>query len=370
MTKILVIDDETMLRDEIVEWLTLEGYETLSAENGMEGLNLAFRYLPDLIACDITMPQLNGYEVLQEIRANQTTTHIPFIFLTARAGYEDIRQGMTSGADDYITKPFTRLELLQTIQARLDKQATQLVSYQRQVDQLQHALIQADEQRLLKAKMVAIFSHDFRNPITTILWSNNILRHYEDRLDKERRLANINRIEAAAQQLMQMLDDLLFISQMESGNLDFKPESLSIGDFLAKIIDEFQAIHSETHHLLFEDRFSGEITLDPRLLRQIAANLISNAIKYSLPVTEIYITLDNHEGQECLLTVQDQGIGIAENDQMHLFEVFKRGSNVGDIGGTGLGLAIVKQAVDFLGGSIRLESQIGVGTKVTVTMPL
>src|SRR5258707_7943590 len=121
MTKILVIEDEAMLRKEVLDILTFEGYEAIGAEDGLAGVECARRERPDLIVCDITMPRLDGYGVLLEIQANPATTDIPFIFVTARASHEDTRKGMASGADDYITKPFTRLDLLQAVKAPLEK---------------------------------------------------------------------------------------------------------------------------------------------------------------------------------------------------------------------------------------------------------
>jgi two-component system, sensor histidine kinase and response regulator len=121
MTKILVIEDEKIFCGEISDWLTLEGYEAISAEDGIAGVEAAFRNLPDLIVCDITMPYLDGYGVLLKVRANAPTAEIPFIFMTARATDEDIRRGVDLGASDYLTKPFTRLQFLQAIQAQLQK---------------------------------------------------------------------------------------------------------------------------------------------------------------------------------------------------------------------------------------------------------
>src|SRR5579871_5170745 len=117
MTKILVIEDDAELLNEVIDWLTFEDYEVLSAPDGVVGVEYATRLLPDLIISDITMPQLDGYGVLVEVRSNPATATTPFIFITARASHEDIRQGMTLGADDYVTKPFTRRELLQTVQS-------------------------------------------------------------------------------------------------------------------------------------------------------------------------------------------------------------------------------------------------------------
>jgi two-component system sensor histidine kinase/response regulator len=341
----------------------------IGAEDGLAGAESAFHILPDLIICDITMPRLDGHGVLLQLRANQATADIPFIFVTARASYEDIRTGMDLGADDYISKPFTRQELLRAVRTRLEKKATLEHKQQEEVNQWQQAFEQEREQRLLKSKLVAMFSHDFRNPLTTILSSNSLLRDYADRLDEKRRLVYFNRVEAGVRQLLQMLDDMLVVAQMENGTLDFKPELLDIGKFVETIVEEFRAIHNETYHIVYDNQLPDAVLTDPRLLRQIAANLISNAIKYSPQGSEVRVLLEQHE-KYCVLTVQDQGIGIPEEDQARLFNAFQRASNVGAVRGTGLGLAIVKRAVDLHGGSIDLESQIGVGTTITVRLPL
>ncbi|MEP6987215.1 MAG: response regulator, partial [Chloroflexota bacterium] len=228
MTKILIIEDETILREEIIKWLTLEDYETFSAADGIAGVNVALDHQPDLIISDITMPHLDGYGVLAELRANPTTADVPFIFVTARAAYEDVRQGMDLGADDYITKPFSRLELLKTIRTRLDKKAIQEQHREREVGQWQQAFEQEREQRLVKAKLIAMFSHDFRNPLTTIISSNSLLRDYGQRMDSEKQKTHFNRVEGSARQLIQMLDDLLVIAQMETNNLNYEPQQLDI----------------------------------------------------------------------------------------------------------------------------------------------
>lgn len=369
MTKILLIEDEAILREEVVEWLILEGYEATSAGDGITGINTAFQYLPDLIICDITMPLLDGHGVLLELRSNPATTDIPFIFVTARAAYEDIRQGMEMGADDYITKPFTRLELLGAIQTRLEKKVASKIKIQEKVYQLQTALEQEHEQRMLKSKLVAMFSHDFRNPLSGIMSSNSLLRDYGDRLDENRRKKHFNRIEAGVKLLIQMLDDMLLVVQMETGSLEFRPETLKIGDFFENIVEEFQAIHSETHRIQYDNRMSDIVLGDPRLLRQVAANLISNAIKYSPQGSEIRVVVEKQQ-ESCAIRVQDLGIGIPKSDQSRLFKEFQRASNVGDVQGTGLGLAIVKQAVDLHDGEISLESEIGRGTTITVKIPI
>jgi len=368
MAKILVIEDEPNLREEIVEWLMLEGHEVISAEDGLIGVQKAFQHLLDLILIDIKAPHLDGYAISLEIRANQTTGDIPFVFLTSSIAHQDVHRSMFAGVHDYLAKPFTRRELLQTLQTCLDKKAQIEQDHLHEVDQLRKTLQQEHEQRLLSAKMVALFSHDFRNPLASILSSSSLLHNYAERLDENHREIHFGRIEASIRQLVQMLDDLAVVSQIESGILTVKSQALNIAEFLQDIVEDFRAIHGETRQVLFESNLTDAFMADPRLLRQIATNLISNAIKYSPQTSEVRVRLDKRDGQ-IILEVQDKGIGIPEEDQGRLFSAFQRGSNVGKIMGTGLGLAIVKQAVDFFGGSIKITSQVNVGKTITLRLP-
>jgi Response regulators consisting of a CheY-like receiver domain and a winged-helix DNA-binding domain len=124
MTKILVIEDEGTVRENILELLDAEGFEALAAENGRIGLELAKQHLPDLILCDVRMPELDGYGVLTGLRSEATTAAIPFLFLTAKAAKTDLTYGLELGATDYITKPFTLSQLLEAIaQALLHNKA-------------------------------------------------------------------------------------------------------------------------------------------------------------------------------------------------------------------------------------------------------
>jgi DNA-binding response OmpR family regulator len=129
-TTILVIEDEEPIRELIKDILTLEGFDVITASNGKDGLESAIFTLPNLILCDVTMPEFNGYEVLAELQKTFFTQTIPFIFLTARTSTENIRAGMNLGADDYLTKPFDENELLNAIYARLKKYAYLAEAYE------------------------------------------------------------------------------------------------------------------------------------------------------------------------------------------------------------------------------------------------
>ncbi len=123
MTKILIIEDEESVRENILDLLEAEGFDTITAANGRIGLQLALYEDPDIVVCDLMLPEIDGYSVLTALREQPFTATMPFIFLTARSSRVDFYQGMDLGADDYLTKPFTRAELLSAVTRRLLKQA-------------------------------------------------------------------------------------------------------------------------------------------------------------------------------------------------------------------------------------------------------
>jgi len=140
MNKILVIEDDTYVRQNILDLLEGEGFNIIEANNGLLGVQLAQQEIPDLIICDVMMPELDGYGVLKALRQRPETAIIPLIFLTARSDKTDLRQGMEMGADDYIVKPFTRKELLAAIACRLEKNSTIKNENQRRLDNLRNSI--------------------------------------------------------------------------------------------------------------------------------------------------------------------------------------------------------------------------------------
>jgi DNA-binding response OmpR family regulator len=136
MKKVLVIEDNVDIRENIIEILELAGYTLFGADNGMKGVELGLKNLPDIILCDIMMPELDGYGVLHMLQKHKETSAIPFIFLTAKAEHLDQRKGMDLGADDYLTKPFNGAELLNSIETRLRKKQVHNELYSRSLDQL------------------------------------------------------------------------------------------------------------------------------------------------------------------------------------------------------------------------------------------
>ncbi|MFN8375027.1 MAG: response regulator [Anaerolineae bacterium] len=369
MTKILVIDDEAALLEELCENLVFEGFEVISSSDSLQGVQLAQQHRPDLILCDIMMPKLDGYGVLLELRSSPATAGIPFIFLTARVARQDWRKGMQLGADDYLTKPFLHTELLEAINIQLQKQAVRHREMAEEVTALEAALTKEQELRLLKSRFVAMASHEFRNPLTTIMSSNNLLRDYGDRMSPERRVIHMERIESAVNQMLYLLDDMLVIGKVETGMLSLSESEFSLAELCNTIVEELRQMYQETHQLVFECYYDSMVFADQKLIRFVIVNLLTNALKYSPNGGDVLLRLAR-EREQILIQVEDRGIGIPEQDKPALFGAFQRASNVGAIQGTGLGLTIVKQAVELHRGSISFESQVGLGTVFTVALPI
>lgn len=216
MTKILVIEDEKGVQDNVIDILQLEGFQVIFADNGLLGVLIARAEHPDLIICDIMMPELDGYGVLEQLRQEPDTSTIPFIFLTAKADNVDLRQGMESGADDYLTKPFTPQELRRAVAVRLEKQAAMLEKYHQERERAQRHQRESQErqniidiQKDFLRKMIV----DLRDPLSNINIAIQLLANSQDEEGRTRYL-KILREECAKEIVMlnQMaqLQDLMF----------------------------------------------------------------------------------------------------------------------------------------------------------------
>lgn len=365
MKVVIVVEDEPQIREELVDWMTFEGYHALGASNGRVALELIQSTPPDLIISDIAMPEMDGYELILEVRSNPKWVHIPFIFLTAAADRSAMRYGMTIGADDYITKPFTHTDVMTAVHTRLKKQDDLNTQVQEYVGELTSALDEERKRVKLKSRLIAMFSHDFRNPLSSILSSSNIIRNYEAKLTPERKRQHLDRIDGAVHLLSQMVDDMLTVVQMERGQLEFVPLPMNLAGFINGIVDEFRMIDNGLHTIIYKPTLTRQVNADARLIRQMVSNLLSNALKYSSQGSEVGVTLEEKEGQ-IFLSMSDKGIGIPADNLAQLFECFYRADNAKEIKGTGIGLCIVKECAERHGGHVSVVSEEGKGTTFTV----
>lgn len=234
---------------------------------------------------------------------------------------------------------------------------------------LQAALAQEKQLSELKSHFMTLMNHEFRTPLAVILTSSDLLERYRDRITEEQRVKHFNLIHDQVNHLARVLDDILTISRAETAGLKLETTRIDLEKICNLAIEDLQPILSE-HKLVFSAPNGCKVALfDPKLIRQAITKLISNAAKFSPAGSSIEVDLICRE-QDALIRVQDHGIGIPAEDQAHLFNVFYRAQNVDERPGVGLGLAIVKHAAHLHGGSIAVESTVGVGTTFTLTLPL
>jgi len=229
---------------------------------------------------------------------------------------------------------------------------------------------QEQELNQIKLNFVSMVSHEFRTPLTTIQTSNHLLEQYHKILPKNKRETYHTSIKNAVYRITNLLDEALVVGKTLSRKLAFQPAPLNLIKFCNNLVAEQQLHVSNNCQIVFTHQGQcSNAYMDQNLLQQIINNLLSNGIKFSLAGSIVNFELSCQE-EVATFCIQDQGIGIPPEELERVFESFYRAGNVGNIQGTGLGLSIVKKAVDLHGGQILLESQVGVGTNVQITLPL
>lgn len=220
----------------------------------------------------------------------------------------------------------------------------------------------------LKTRFVSMTSHEFRTPLSVIVSSTELLENYSDRWEPERRMDHLERIRAAAGSMGRMLDDILIIGRAEAGVLRASPAQLNLEEFCRNLVESLEHSSARSHCIRFTFEGDPRVTLDERLLSEVVGNLLSNALKYSPPGSQVLFDVVASDDQ-CRFCVKDQGIGIPEADLPRLFDSFFRAGNADQIKGSGLGLAVVKKALDVQQGTIEVESRLGRGSKFVVHVP-
>lgn len=361
MTKILVIEDNETIREEILIWLSLEDYEVIGAENGREGIKMALQQLPDLILSDIMMPEKDGYRVLLELRTQPVTALTPFIFLTAKQEKTDIRHGMELGADDYITKPFGREELLNAIRARLLRR---------------DRLIQQSNQKIHDARynLLRTLPHELRTPLVGILGIGELLEQDAESVTPDEILEYANMLTSSGRQLYRLVENHLLYAQLEVHAADAQ---LVVGlnegalEEVASTLRDASATVAKTHDRVRDLHMNiqpGSVNISRKHLAKIAQELVDNAFKFSAPSTPVNVT-GQTQNAKYILTVSDQGRGLSPANiaRVDAYVQFERSTY--EQQGSGLGLTLARRLAELYGGSLSIESTLGVGTTVCVALP-
>ena len=222
----------------------------------------------------------------------------------------------------------------------------------------------------LKSRFVAMASHEFRTPLSTILSAANLIARQNGPDNENERLKNVERIRSSVKNLVDILNEFLSLGRLEEGKVSANNEVFDLVEFMKTIVQELQHAQKpgqEVH--ISSAQPEMQVNLDKQFVRNIFLNLLSNALKYSPEGKPVDIILTTQARAVCV-KIKDQGVGIPEDEHKHLFDLFFRARNATNIQGTGLGLPIVKKYIDLMQGDITVESQLDKGTTITVTLPL
>lgn len=220
----------------------------------------------------------------------------------------------------------------------------------------------------IKARFVSMASHEFRTPLSTILSSAALVSKYDQTDDQDKRDRHIKRIKDAVKQLNDLLEDFLSLGKLEEGKVQVVPESVELNEFLDEAIEEMKTVIRNDQQIIVSCDSEGVFISDKKLFKSILINLLSNASKFSAEGATIWVKAE-HRNNKLVFSIQDEGIGISEEDLQYMFSSFYRGRNAVNIQGTGLGLHIVKRYIELMNGNIRLESKLHKGTTVSLELP-
>jgi len=215
----------------------------------------------------------------------------------------------------------------------------------------------------LKTRFVSMASHEFRTPLTSILGSATLIEKYTKEEDQPKREQHINRIKSSVSHLTEILEEFLSVGKLEDGKLEIHPIEFSIQVFIQDILTDFTTYTQPIRLELAEDFRCFQ---DASILRKVIFNGLSNALKFSQKEVVLRVLRRDEFVEMCII---DQGIGISEEDQKHLFERFFRGGNATVIQGTGLGLHLVDRYMRLLGGNVQIKSELNVGTELCIQFP-
>ncbi|MGQ9710882.1 MAG: hybrid sensor histidine kinase/response regulator [Anaerolineae bacterium] len=363
--RILVVEDHEPLLDAIRMVLERAGYTVLTATDGQKGLEVMERARPDLIVADIMMPNMDGYEFYQAVRARPDGPTIPFIFLTARTTREDILRGKGMGAEDYLTKPFDPEELLVVVRSRL-----------RRAEEVQQAT--AREFDRLKQQIVTILSHELRTPLTYITGYTELALEELPSLSPEALQQFLEGIRHGSDRLNRLVQDLLTLIRLDTGQAATEFRLLArpcenFAELVRQTVQRYESLAAQSGVTLYVHvpPTMPPVPLCEPYFTDALGRLVDNAIKFSRGKGQRVVVQAGVAGDGVELSVSDEGVGIRPEEIPHVFERFRQIDRERmEQQGAGLGLAIARGLLRLHGGDITVESVYGAGSRFTIRLPL
>jgi len=354
---ILVVDDEPSIRLGLAATVRRYGYEVITAVNGDDGFLKARQSLPDLIVSDVMMPDLNGFEMKQQMSADPLLAPIPFIFLTARTGNEDRVAGIRNGADDYVTKPFVTEELMVRIEAVLRRVQTEQERGREQAKQAAQ-----DEMEKLRREVFQNFSHELRTPLGNVMMSLDVV--VNNKFTSQEEQSEFLRIAySSADRLESLVADIILLSDIDQKNLNLMRQTIDVEHhILVPVKRRLARYQAKGLNFVQDIDLGGTIKAPRREFAQSLVHLVDNAFKFSPQRGAVKLTVKPAENGGAVITVQDEGMGIPADLREKVFERFYQVSQ-GDereFQGLGVGLTIARAVFSGLGGDVKiLDSESG-----------
>ena len=363
MKKVLLIEDDKQTQDNIKEILGFENFIIITADDGMTGLELAREKSPDLIICDIMIPLLDGYGVLSALRQDVSTVNIPLIFLTGKTEWIDLRQGMELGADDYLTKPFSIPELLNSVTTQLSKKAVIEQQSRNKLDELRRNITFA-------------LPDELRTPLNGIIGLSKLLIEDPSLMAEAEGFKMLEEIHFSGERLYQLIQNFLLYADLELIAKDSeRVEALRNQPFssaVKPIIETIVLEKAEQSGRLLDlklDLLNADVQIAEPKFRKIVEEIIDNAFKFSDRGTPIQAVAKMTE-DTFKLSVIDFGRGMTAEQISGLGAYLQFERRLYGQSGSGLGLVIAKRLTELHRGELNIESIPGEQTIVTVALPI
>lgn len=344
--QILIVEDEYDCAELLRYNLQKENYQTEIARSGEEAINAVQLHTPDAVLLDIMLPELNGWEVCRILRESSKGKSLPIIMLTALSDEEARIKGLSLGADDYLSKPYSMKELLLKVRKLVDKE---------------QAIKQLEAREQDQDTALRYMVHELKNSLTTIGGFSSVALR-KDHANKYLKTINI-----AVTHAESLLNDSSLLSRLEKGRECLFREKIDINPLVQETIDFFHDTAKQSNiEIIAVNSETSPVEGDKTAIRQIMINLISNAVKYNRSGGKVRVTFDDRNGWVDI-SIKDEGYGIRPDEHTRIFEKFYRAAGSERQKGAGLGLYIVKRLTEAMGGKVTVASLPGTGSTFTVS---
>jgi len=362
--KILIVDDvvSNVLLLKIL--LTNEKFQVCTASNGNMCIELAKSEHPDLILLDVMMPDLNGFDTAVILKKDPETQEIPIIFLTALNNPSDLVKGFQVGANDFLTKPFNKEELVMRVMHQIQLVAAKRIIV-KQNEELKRTISNRD-------KMYSVIAHDLRSPMASIRMVLNLAVNVVSRdVVGDEIFELLDKANRESEETHDLLDNLLKWTKSQTGRLSVVYQDLDLDDIVPGVVDIFKVIAEmkkiDLKYLPADEKLI--VHADNDMIKTIIRNFLSNAVKFT-PEGKAIEVFYKREGDFARISVRDYGVGISSERVESIFHTGETTYGTGGEEGSGLGLQLCQDFARKNGGDARVESTLGEGSTFSFTVPL